>query len=140
MNKLIYDELVNAIEKELQFPSPKSRKAKNIPYRIKWRGQYVATKSGKTVWSSLGAAKNAFWHHIDLLNVPSLPPRKNHIFKNWDYRDLGDNIIIHHIYEKEYETMRYLNKRPIDIQRKLRAQFLKQLEEDGILEFEPQNS
>ena len=33
---------------------------KGIPYRIKFRGQFLITKSRKTVWSSLGAAKLAF--------------------------------------------------------------------------------
>lgn len=34
-------------------------KKKQFPHRIKYRGKYIRTHSGKTVWPSKGAAKSA---------------------------------------------------------------------------------
>lgn len=34
-------------------------KRKRTPYRIKFRGEWLVTNSGKTVWSNIGAAKSA---------------------------------------------------------------------------------
>ena len=42
-----------------------SRGRKGAPYRIKFRGEFLTTKSRKTVWSSLGAAKLAFRNEFD---------------------------------------------------------------------------
>jgi hypothetical protein len=37
-----------------------AKTAKAVPHRIKWKGKYIRTKSGKTVWKRIGDAKSAF--------------------------------------------------------------------------------
>ena len=47
---------------------PLKPQARITPYRIKINGQYLTTRSGKTVWKRLGDAKNAFHNHLDYIN------------------------------------------------------------------------
>lgn len=139
MNELIYKEILVELEKTFTIISPQSPQKKNkIPIRIKWKGNYIVTKSGKTVWPHIGAAKNAFWNHMAYLCVPSLKPINT--YGRYDHRDKGENIVIYHLFPKDRETLEYLNTPHGEIDKKLRAQFLEKLQEDGILEFEPQNS
>jgi hypothetical protein len=56
-----FQEVVRLIDSSLY------REAKSTVWRIKWSGEYIVTPSShKTVWSSIGAAKNAIWAFIDL--------------------------------------------------------------------------
>ena len=141
MDKLIYDELIDEITKTFVF-TPDIGKNK-IPIRIKWKGKYISTKSGKTVWPHIGAAKNAFWHHISFLHIPSLKPTNmiGHAnYRRYCYQDKGVGIVDYHLFPKDREILVSLRESSHAIQKKLRAQFLEQLQEDGILEFEPQKS
>lgn len=38
-------------------------------YRIVWRGKTIVASSGKTFWTTIGAAKNAFRHHLSSCSV-----------------------------------------------------------------------
>ena len=38
-------------------------------WRIKWRGNFIHTSSGKASWSKIGHAKAAFKHHIAACNL-----------------------------------------------------------------------
>lgn len=38
-------------------------------YRIVWRGKAIITNSGKASWTTIGAAKNAFRHHLNSFSV-----------------------------------------------------------------------
>lgn len=53
--------LVEHLVETTQFFSPQEDKArrKTVPHRIKFKGKYIKTFSGKTVWPSKGAAANA---------------------------------------------------------------------------------
>lgn len=60
------DELLEKLYKELDtrlVPQPKA--LKHIPHRIKWKGQFIRTSSGKTVWKKIGDAKSAFRLEIE---------------------------------------------------------------------------
>lgn len=140
MNDQIYREVVDSLEKTFTFLPAQSGK-KRIPYRIKWKGKYIVTQSGKTVWPSLGAAKNAFWNNMNYLTVPSLPPTNNGgYYTSHDYRDTGHELITHHIFKDEREQLEQVKKSRQNIKKKFREKFLKLLEKDEILEFEPQKS
>jgi len=39
---------------------------RHITYRIMYKGVYITTRSGKTQWTSIGAAKNALRNHFNL--------------------------------------------------------------------------
>lgn len=45
-------------------PTTKTPKKRGIPHRIKYQDQFITTNSGKTVWSNIGAAKNALRNHV----------------------------------------------------------------------------
>ena len=56
-------EVIGAIEKSfLATKFPKTVKTR--PCRIKFNGEFITTKSKKTVWRNKGFAKSAFLHHI----------------------------------------------------------------------------
>ena len=38
-------------------------------YRIKWRGEFIKTASGKSSWRTIGHAKSAFKNHIQKCNL-----------------------------------------------------------------------
>ena len=41
--------------------------------RIKWKGEYIQTESGKCVWRTRGHARSAFRHHLDTIRgLPDL--------------------------------------------------------------------
>ena len=52
-------DIIDAISQSLNKELPKSKTS----YRIKFNGQFIRTSSGKTVWTTISAAKNAFNHH-----------------------------------------------------------------------------
>ena len=52
-------DIIDAISQSLNKELPKSKTS----YRIKFNGQFVRMSSGKTVWTTISAAKNAFNHH-----------------------------------------------------------------------------
>lgn len=37
----------------------------DVAYRVKWRGKFVKTQSGKTAWRRIGDAKSAFRNDIN---------------------------------------------------------------------------
>ena len=56
-------EVIEAIEKSfLATKFPKTVKTR--PCRIKFNGEFITTKSKKTVWRNKGFAKSALLHHI----------------------------------------------------------------------------
>ena len=60
-------ELTAAVESTFELPGDKKRKNQQ-PHRVKVNGKYIVTDSKKTVWSSIGAAKNAIRNHISTSN------------------------------------------------------------------------
>ena len=73
MNKKITEQdIIDALSKNLQAIDKDQRRKVQKPCRIKWNGKLIRTRSGKTVWSSIGAAKNAlnleFGYGINLLS------------------------------------------------------------------------
>lgn len=46
-------------------PSYKPKK-KTVPVRVKINGEFFHTPKGKTIWPSIGAAKNAIHNHISV--------------------------------------------------------------------------
>lgn len=62
-----------------------SRRRKGTPHRIKFRGEFLTTKSGKTVWPSLGAAKLAMRNEFNT----------SRIFKESRYSYNGYQITTH---------------------------------------------
>ena len=72
MSKQITEQdIIDAISKNLQTIDKDQRRKVQKPCRIKWNDKFIRTRSGKTVWSSIGAAKNAlnleFGYGINLL-------------------------------------------------------------------------
>lgn len=55
--KKALEEFISTLDDRIQY---QERAAKNIPHRIKWKGKFVKTRSGKTVWKRIGDAKSAF--------------------------------------------------------------------------------
>lgn len=41
------------------------KRKKKQPHRVKCNGKYIITASGKTIWPSIGAAKNAIRNHLN---------------------------------------------------------------------------
>ena len=60
--ELITEELINSFVKSFKYVDVKKRKIS--PTRIRVNGQFITTLSNKTVWQSLGAAKNALRNHV----------------------------------------------------------------------------
>ncbi len=57
-------ELTAVVESTFGIPVDKKRK-KQTPHRVKVNGKYIVTESKKTLWPSIGAAKNAIRNHIE---------------------------------------------------------------------------
>lgn len=57
-------ELTAVVESTFGTPVDKKRR-KQTPHRVKVNGKYIVTQSKKTVWPSIGAAKNAIRNHIE---------------------------------------------------------------------------
>lgn len=57
-------ELTAVVESTFGTPVYKKRR-KQTPHRVKVNGKYIVTQSKKTVWPSIGAAKNAIRNHIE---------------------------------------------------------------------------
>lgn len=55
-------------------------------YRIKWRGSYIVTPSGKSVWTTLGGAKNAF----------------NRFKNSYGFKDMWRKAFPESVIQKEY--------------------------------------
>lgn len=58
----ITPELIHSLESSFIYKDYKHKK--QTPYRVKFNGQFVTTRSKKTVWPSIGAAKNALLLHL----------------------------------------------------------------------------
>ena len=56
-------EVITVVESTFGTSVDKKRR-KQTPHRVKVNGKYIITQSNKTVWPSLGAAKNAIRNHI----------------------------------------------------------------------------
>lgn len=56
-------ELTALVESTFGIPVDKKRR-KQTPHRVKVNGKYIVTVSKKTIWPSIGAAKNAIRNHI----------------------------------------------------------------------------
>lgn len=64
-NKVVsLNEVACVVEKTFDI-NPVSLRKKQKPYRVKVNGNYVVTDSKKTIWPSIGAAKNAIRNHIN---------------------------------------------------------------------------
>ena len=67
---IIFNQLINlpeltaVVESTFGTPVDKKRR-KQTPHRVKVNGKYIVTQSKKTVWPSIGAAKNAIRNHIE---------------------------------------------------------------------------
>lgn len=57
-------ELTAVVESTFGIPVDKKRR-KQTPHRVKVNGKYIVTESKKTIWPSIGAAKNAIRNHIE---------------------------------------------------------------------------
>jgi hypothetical protein len=89
---------------------------KNQPHRVKCNGKYIITESKKTVWPSIGAAKNAIRNHLNT----------SHELNNWlktlrvkDAADRDDAI-----------SPYYYNRKDMD-------EIVKYLEANNIIEYVP---
>lgn len=51
------EEFISTLDNRIRY---QEKAAKNIPHRIKWKGKFIKTRSGKTVWKRIGDAKSAF--------------------------------------------------------------------------------
>lgn len=58
----ITPELIHSLESSFIYKDYQHKK--QTPYRVKFNGQFITTRSKKTVWSSIGAAKNALINHF----------------------------------------------------------------------------
>jgi hypothetical protein len=74
-------EVIKTIVAQVVFNKADKKSRKSIPYRIKYKGEYIVAQSGKTVWPSLGTAKNAF--NLEMANQWELKT---------DYRFLRNNV------------------------------------------------
>ena len=61
-------------------------------WRIRWRGVFIKTQSGKTAWETKGRAKSAFRNHLNY---------GNHAYFGIVVRDGLDRNIAHHLYCRE---------------------------------------
>lgn len=60
MSKQITEQnIIDAISARIETIDTDTRRKTQKPCRIKWNGKFIRTTSGKTVWNSIGAAKNA---------------------------------------------------------------------------------
>jgi len=60
------------------------KKRKRQPHRVKCNGKYIITESKKTVWPSIGAAKNAIRNHLNTSH------ELNHWLKALRVKDAAD--------------------------------------------------
>jgi hypothetical protein len=58
----ITTELIQSLESSFIYKDHKTKK--QTPYRVKFNGKFITTKSKKTIWPSIGAAKNALLLHL----------------------------------------------------------------------------
>ncbi len=59
----ITPELIQSLESSFIYKDHKTKK--QTPYRVKFNGEFITTKSKKTIWPSIGAAKNALINHFE---------------------------------------------------------------------------
>lgn len=57
-------DLTAAVESSFKQADDQINRRKSKPHRVKVNGKYIITDSNKTVWPSIGAAKNAIRNHI----------------------------------------------------------------------------
>lgn len=62
-NATIINKISNAFLSSLNLETKKLKK--NKPVRIRYNGQFVTLKSGKTIWKRLGDAKSALRHDFN---------------------------------------------------------------------------
>lgn len=60
------------------------KRRKRQPHRVKCNGKYIITESKKTVWPSIGAAKNAIRNHLNTSH------ELNHWLKTLRVKDAAD--------------------------------------------------
>ena len=59
------NELTNVVSSTFKNSKDGLNRKKTQPYRVKCNGKYITTDSQKTVWPSIGAAKNAIRNHLN---------------------------------------------------------------------------
>lgn len=69
MKKLTEQDIIDAISARIETIDTDTRRKTQKPCRIKWNGKFVRTTSGKTVWNSIGAAKNALRLQFEIFGV-----------------------------------------------------------------------
>jgi len=92
---------------------PEDELKKKLVVKIKWRGKFISTQSGKSLWNGIGPARNAF----------------NRLSKDWFFRE---------VWGKEFPTSvthTTPNFRYVQVDKKRFSEFVFELEQLGLLEF-----
>ncbi len=114
----VTDELLVLLNKTFTYEDKKLKKVS--PHRIKFNGKYIRVNSKKTVWPSIGAAKNALLHHFEVC---------------FDRYLRSDRIFHLPKLPKEYYTKTPYNS--FALPDKFFSNLIKQLEKQNILQFVP---
>jgi hypothetical protein len=61
-------ELTSVVASTFANADDRLNRRKKQPHRVKCNGKYIITESEKTVWPSIGAAKNAVRNHLNTSN------------------------------------------------------------------------
>jgi uncharacterized protein with WD repeat len=95
-------ELTAVVGSTFGIPVDKKRR-KQTPHRVKVNGKYIVTESKKTIWPSIGAAKNAIRNHIETsddlkkwirkLEVQDAINADRGVPLNYRYSKINDEII-----------------------------------------------
>lgn len=115
-------QLIDKITESFITKESKTKGKKVKPCRIKWMGKFVRLQSGKTVWRSIGDAKNALRNHFDSSRLYCVP------------RYFGDV----HLQSLQIESILSLMKTgtPNHIERnKIYHEFIQVLQDKKILQF-----
>lgn len=59
-------ELANVVGSTFNHSEDGLKRKNTQPHRVKCNGRYIITESNKTIWPSIGAAKNAIRNHLNI--------------------------------------------------------------------------
>lgn len=111
-------EAIAAVESTFSISENKTNR-KKTPHRVKFNGKYIVTESKKTIWPSIGAAKNAIRNHINTSYKMSNWIRK---YEEQNAANNGVKLIGYHSYT-EYSN--------------ITDSIIKYLENNNIIEYVP---
>ena len=109
-------ELTSVVASTFANADDRLNRRKKQPHRVKCNGKYIITESEKTVWPSIGAAKNAVRNHLN--NSHEL----NHWLKTLRVKDASDR--------DDAISSYYSNRKDM-------VQIIEYLEKNNIIEYVP---